>query len=1172
MIQINCLHLTDMHLGMRGARDFWPTIERDFFNDIEYLTNNFGPLDLVLFTGDLVQRGAPNEYEEVDRLLEKFWSKFNHFGYDPKFLAVPGNHDLVRPREDEAALLALVSLWGKPVVQHAFWETPDSEYRQLVTKAFANYEEWWLGKTRKGIPARQRPSEFNPGFLPGDFSATVEKDGLKLGVVGLNSTFLQLQAGDMTGQLAVHARQFHAACGGHGPDWVDQHDVSVLLTHHPVDWLTKEAQEHLNGLIHHPPELFALHLFGHMHAARVTSNIEGGSARARRRLQGCSLFGMDSWEGSAAERLHGYSLVQLKVEGDTGTLQIFGRQALPKRDHGRQFDRDPDLTVRGQEGSDLLPVILNRSRAAKREAKAKTAPPPPEPVIVARAPTPPSSPPTNLLTATNEVPEKPVGRADDIDALRDLLSDARAGVRLVTLLGDGGVGKSTLALFVVAQMLAQRELHHFSSGVFHLDFKTIKGRDVLSTTSGWDLVVNAIADATSYANFGGGLVALPLADALKNQRLLLVLDNFELVISGAAFIVQLLTSCPGIKFLITTQELLSGRAEELRAREQEGLLRVLPLPLPSANEAANLETLSTIPSVELLTKRAKAVRPPFEIQPDTAADIVRVCEFTNGLPLVIEMVASVVATSRPRDVVQTLERQKWRTLPNAEKVEHALDLRYTSLTAVEQEVFRGLAMFSGGFTLDSATRVFEMAQRKTLPDIGVLGELVKKSLLRFEGDRYQMLWLLQDYGLQKLEAHEEASRLRREHAEYFRGLVKEGAPHLTSAERKEWFTALEAEYGNLRAVLLRSLRGDVDVQTGLGIAGNLFWFWNLKGHFGEGRQMLESFLRRPEAAEQSEDQARLLYGDGGLAFLQGDYLHARQQLTASARHWRAVSGQRGLAFALVVLAMVRRELDDQLDQARTEVEESVAIFRQLDDHWGLALALNDAGNILVGQRQYGEARTYYKESEQLWRGLNESWGLALTRSNLGHLAYLEKEYRSAEDYFNRAFYIQDEESDVWGMAWSFKGLGDVKTAQDEYAEAAMYYAQSFSMHWAIGRKQLISECLEGLAVVASKLSEWEATANLVGAAESLRTGRKPEHERDHIIEAERVAREKLGVRFERAWDEGQRWNAQELLANVESFAREWSSGHFQTLIEPSAAGSGEEGRFAPDQPAAAAGT
>ncbi len=236
MTTINWLHLTDLHLGMPGQDDLWPNVEEQFFQDLKFLRDNFGALDFVLFTGDLTQRGSSKEFGQVSLLLDKFWKKFSELGCKPKLLTVPGNHDLTRPSESDT-LLTLTDLWESPKIQSSFWENPKSAQRALVNKAFANYAKWW-----QGLPAGMKPKEISTGELAGDFAATWEKDDVKLGILGLNTTFLQLIPGNLKGKLAVDLRQFHAACGGNGPQWAADHDLCLLLTHQPPDWLTKKAK------------------------------------------------------------------------------------------------------------------------------------------------------------------------------------------------------------------------------------------------------------------------------------------------------------------------------------------------------------------------------------------------------------------------------------------------------------------------------------------------------------------------------------------------------------------------------------------------------------------------------------------------------------------------------------------------------------------------------------------------------------------------------------------------------------------------------------------------------------------------------------------------------------------------------------------------------------------
>jgi hypothetical protein len=338
---------------MAGLNDLWPNVEEDFFDDLTFLCKQVSPLDLVLFTGDLVQRGGADEFKQVNTLLERVWASFRALEFEPKLLAVPGNHDLVRPSSRRnAALRNLMGLWQDGEVQASFWDNPRSPERKVVSRTFANYVKWW-----ESVPV-PKPAAYVPGMLPGDFSATIEKEGVKLGIVGLNSTFLQLIGGDLQGKLALSLRQFHQACGGNGPAWIQQHTVALLLTHQPPDWLTREAQGQLNGEIHHPPHRFALHLFGHMHEGSFTSLSQGG-ANPRRRLQGCSLFGMEGWGDDKKDRRHGYSVGQLKIDGDAAELRVWPRSAMPKPDGGWTIDRDTSFDLpRGADATEPTPMRL----------------------------------------------------------------------------------------------------------------------------------------------------------------------------------------------------------------------------------------------------------------------------------------------------------------------------------------------------------------------------------------------------------------------------------------------------------------------------------------------------------------------------------------------------------------------------------------------------------------------------------------------------------------------------------------------------------------------------------------------------------------------------------------------------------------------------------------------
>jgi hypothetical protein len=251
------LHLTDLHWGTEGFDRYWPTAGDNFYTNLRELLAErakLNSLDLVLFTGDLVYSGQADQFEAVnEKVIGKLWELFDElpFAKSPELLAVPGNHDLCFP-EDSAELTLLTHLWDNPNagIEKDFWKSPKPRTREVVEKAFENYVEWWRSAPHK--------PEVSDGILPGDFSTTIAKR-YKLGIVGLNSAFLQLTRDSYQNRLALDVRQFHEVCEGDGPGWVKEHDLCLLLTHHPRDWLAAKYKAMLDGDIHQP-KLFALHL------------------------------------------------------------------------------------------------------------------------------------------------------------------------------------------------------------------------------------------------------------------------------------------------------------------------------------------------------------------------------------------------------------------------------------------------------------------------------------------------------------------------------------------------------------------------------------------------------------------------------------------------------------------------------------------------------------------------------------------------------------------------------------------------------------------------------------------------------------------------------------------------------------------------------------------------
>ncbi|MGY4827121.1 metallophosphoesterase family protein [Sphaerotilaceae bacterium SBD11-9] len=346
---ISWLHLTDLHCGSQGFAESWGSVSSRMKDDLRGLIKEKlgGELDLVLFTGDLTQSATPDQFKRLNGFLDELWGWFKAEGCSPKLFAVPGNHDLVRPSSIDRrrdAYLLLKKTWADDDHQQTFWSSKggriNSLSRKFVHKAFANYAAWW-----DAVDSNRKLAS-HAGALPGDHSASFMKDGIKLGLVGLNSAFLQLTDGieETAGALDVRPAQLHAACGDQGAaNWIDQHHVCFLLTHHPATWLADGGSNFVKEVCE-GPDRFALHLFGHMHEQRAAElSIQGG--QPRRTIQGASLFSQERWGHGATRRtrlIAGYSAGRLVKQGTGYAYSLFPR-AQQEVGGGFRMLRDPSF-------------------------------------------------------------------------------------------------------------------------------------------------------------------------------------------------------------------------------------------------------------------------------------------------------------------------------------------------------------------------------------------------------------------------------------------------------------------------------------------------------------------------------------------------------------------------------------------------------------------------------------------------------------------------------------------------------------------------------------------------------------------------------------------------------------------------------------------------------------
>jgi predicted MPP superfamily phosphohydrolase len=311
MASIRWLHLTDFHQGMGDQDWLWPNVKEQFFDDLKKIHERSGPWDLVFFTGDLTQRGSESDFKALEATLEEIWEKFQELGSTPGMVVVPGNHDLLRP--PNCPTLKALKLWKDDIdIQKEFWNTEGNPYLTLIKDAFGPFQEWWKKSKFNNL-------RHNHGIVPGDFSTTFEKDGFKFGIVGLNTSFLQLTGDNYEGKLFVSSRQFHSVCQNDGPKWVNQHHTCILLTHHPVEWLDVESRKDFLAEIY-PPGRFVMHLCGHMHDTKCLTMGQGG-AKPRITLVGSSLFGLEKWN-NGVQRFHGYNVGGIDASDNTNAQLI----------------------------------------------------------------------------------------------------------------------------------------------------------------------------------------------------------------------------------------------------------------------------------------------------------------------------------------------------------------------------------------------------------------------------------------------------------------------------------------------------------------------------------------------------------------------------------------------------------------------------------------------------------------------------------------------------------------------------------------------------------------------------------------------------------------------------------------------------------------------------------